>query len=69
MNIIITSNLKTHYPELALPTIRSYCSNITKVLDLIDSTNVDDLYLNYDEIIKKVKDEYPKIGTRKCKYS
>lgn len=69
MNIIITSNLESHYPELAIPTIKSYCSNITKVLNLIDSKNVDDLYLKYDEIIKKVKIEYPKIGTRKCKYS
>jgi hypothetical protein len=69
MNIIITSNLKTYYPELALPTIRSYCSNITKVLNLIESTNVDDLYLKYETIIDEVKQEYPEIGTRKCKYS
>jgi hypothetical protein len=69
MNIIITSNLKTYYPELALPTIRSYCSNITKVLNLIESTNVDDLYLKYEKIIDEVKKEYPEIGTRKCKYS
>ena len=69
MNIIITSNLKTYYPELALPTIRSYTSNITKVLDLIESTNIDDLFLKYDKIIKKVKEDYPEIGTRKCKYS
>jgi len=69
MNIIITSNLKTYYPELALPTIKSYCSNITKVLNLIESTNVDDLYLKYEKVIDEVKKEYPEIGTRKCKYS
>jgi NDP-sugar pyrophosphorylase family protein len=40
MNIIITSNLNIYYPELALPTIRSYTSNITKVLDLIEHDNI-----------------------------
>ena len=69
MNILINEHLKNNYPKLAIPTIRSYCSNVLKILNLINSNNVDDLYIKCDEIIKEVKEEYPEIGTRKCKYS
>ena len=69
MNILINTKLSEFYPNLAGPTIKSYTSNISKALDLIDSTNLNDLYLKYNEIIKEVKKEYSEIGTQKCKYS
>jgi len=69
MNILINTKLTAFYPNLAIPTIKSYTSNISKALDLIDSTNLNDLYLKYNEIIKEVKKEYSEIGTQKCKYS
>ena len=69
MNILINTNLTSYYPELASPTIKSYCSNISKILKLINSSNLNDLYIKCDDIIKIVKEEYLEIGTRKCKYS
>lgn len=69
MNILINTKLSEFYPNLASPTINSYTSNISKALKLIDSTNLNDLYLKYNEIIKEVKKEYSEIGTQKCKYS
>jgi len=69
MNFIIEANLKLYYPKLATPTIKSYCSNISKVLNLINSNDVNDLYLKIDEIINEVKKAYPEIGTRKGKFS
>ena len=69
MNILINTKLSEFYPNLANPTINSYTSNISKVLKLIDSTNLNDLYLKYNEIIDAVKKEYSEIGTQKCKYS
>jgi len=69
MNAIIEPHLFSFYPELAIPTIKSYCSNISKVLKLIDSKNLNDLYLRTDEIIEKVKQEFSEIGTRKGKFS
>jgi len=69
MNIIVNAKLNEFYPTLAKPTIKSYSSNICKVLELIESTNPDDLYIKYKEIIKKVKESYPEIGSQKCKYS
>jgi len=69
MNIIVNAKLNEFYPTLAKPTIKSYSSNICKVLEIIKSNNPNDLYIKYKEIIKKVKEAYPEIGSQKCKYS
>lgn len=69
MYVIIESHLFKFYPKLAIPTIKTYTFNIVKVLKLIDSNNLNDLYLRTDEIIEKVKKEFSEIGTRKGKFS
>jgi len=69
MNLIIEPHLFSFYPKLAVPTIKTYSYNIVKVLKIIDSKNLNDLYLRTDEIIEKVKKEFSEIGTRKGKFS
>jgi hypothetical protein len=69
MNKIVELRLRENYPDLAVPTIKSYSSNIVKAMRLIDSIDLDDLFKKMEDIIVKVKEKYEEIGTRKCKYS
>ena len=69
MNIIVEPILKNYYPDLVERTIKLYCSHVCNSLALIESKDMHDVYKNYDNLIKKIKDTYEEIYTQKLKFS
>jgi len=69
MNIIINSKLNECYPTLSKPTLITYTSNVCKILELVDSNNPDYLYKNYENVIKKIKEEHKYDNTQKNKFA
>jgi hypothetical protein len=69
MNIIVNSKLNACYPNLSKPTLITYTSNVCNILDLVNASNPDYLYKNYEDVIKKIKKEHKYDNTQKNKFA
>ena len=69
MNIIIENKFLEKNPKLKEITRKSYVSNIYKLMTLINSTDLDILYKNYENIFKSVRKEYTENNSQANKYT
>ena len=69
MNIIVDSKLRECYNDLSKETLKTYMLNICKVLSLIESVDISDIYKKSAIIIKVLETKYEEVGTRKTKLS
>ena len=58
MNIIIDNKIRAKNPDLTEVTLQSYISNISKIMEMLKSTELDILYKDYTYILKTFKEKY-----------
>jgi len=69
MNYIIESKLKECNKSINSNTIRTYVSNINKLMSLLDSKDLTILYKDYENIIKLIKKEYKTDNSQRNKFT
>ena len=69
MNIIIENKFLEKNPSLKEITRKSYVANISKLMTLINSTNLDILYKDYENVFKSVRKEYTENNSQANKYT
>ena len=69
MNIVIENKFLEKNPSLKEITRKSYVSNIYKLMSLINSTDLDILYKDYENIFKSVRKEYTENNSQANKYT
>ena len=58
MDLIIEKHIRSKNPNLTEVTLKSYISNISKIMKMLKSTDLEILYKDYTFILKKFKEEY-----------
>ena len=69
MNIVIENKFLEKNPNLKEITRKSYVSNIYKLMSLINSTDLDILYKDYENVFKSVRKEYTENNSQANKYT
>ena len=69
MNIIIENKFLEKNPSLKEVTRKSYVANISKLMTLINSTDLDILYKDYENVFKSVRKEYTENNSQANKYT
>ena len=69
MNIVIENKFFEKNPSLKEVTRKSYVANISKLMTLINSTDLDILYKNYENVFKSVRKEYTENNSQANKYT
>jgi len=69
MNIVIENKFLEKNPSLKEVTRKSYVANISKLMTLINSTNLDILYKDYENVFKSVRKEYTENNSQANKYT
>jgi hypothetical protein len=67
MESAVIKILNDKKPDLSDMSVKTYANAIHKVLELIGSTSMNDLFLKAKEIITKLNEKYDKPNTRKTK--
>jgi len=69
MDLIIEDKIRNHNPELTEVTLKSYISNITKIMEMLKTTDLDILYKDPKYIITKYKEAYKSENSQTNKYT
>ena len=69
MNIVIENKFLEKNPNLKEVTRKTYVVNISKLMTLINSTDLDILYKDYEKVFKSVKKEYTENNSQANKYT
>lgn len=69
MDLIIEDKIRNHNPELTEVTLKSYISNITKIMEMLKTTDLDILYKDPQYIITKYKEAYKSENSQTNKYT
>lgn len=69
MDLIIENKIRNHNPELTEVTLKSYISNITKIMEMLKTTDLDILYKDPKYIITKYKEAYKSENSQTNKYT
>jgi hypothetical protein len=69
MNIVIENKFLEKNPNLKEVTRKTYVSNIAKLMSLINSTDLNILYKNYENIFQNVRKEYIENNSQANKYT
>ena len=69
MNIVIENKFLEKNPSLKEVTRKSYIANISKLMTLINSTDLDILYKDYENVFKSVRKEYTENNSQANKYT
>lgn len=69
MNIIIENKFLEKNPNLKEITRKSYIANISKLMTLINSTDLNILYKDYENVFKSVRKEYTENNSQANKYT
>ena len=69
MNIIIENKFLEKNPNLKEITRKSYVANISKLMSLINSSDLDILYKDYENVFKNVRKEYTENNSQANKYT
>ena len=69
MNIVIENKFLEKNPSLKEITRKSYVANISKLMTLINSTDLDILYKDYENVFKSVRKEYTENNSQANKYT
>jgi len=69
MNIVIENKFLEKNPNLKEVTRKTYVVNISKLMTLINSTDLDILYKDYENVFKSVRKEYTENNSQANKYT
>jgi len=69
MNIVIENKFLEKNPNLKEVTRKTYVVNISKLMTLINTTDLDILYKDYEKVFKSVKKEYTENNSQANKYT
>ena len=69
MNIVIENKFLEKNPSLKEVTRKTYVVNISKLMTLINSTDLDILYKDYENVFKSVRKEYTENNSQANKYT
>ena len=69
MNIVIENKFLEKNPSLKEVTRKTYVINISKLMSLINSTDLDILYKDYEKVFKSVSKEYTENNSQANKYT
>jgi hypothetical protein len=69
MDLIIEDKIRNHNPDLTEVTLKSYISNITKIMEMLKTTDLDILYKDPKYIITKYKEAYKSENSQTNKYT
>ena len=69
MNIVIESKFLEKNPNLKEVTRKTYIANISKLMTLINSTDLNLLYKDYENVFKSVRKEYTENNSQANKYT
>ena len=69
MNILIENKFLEKKPSLKEVTRKTYVVNISKLMTLINSTDLDILYKDYENVFKSVRKEYTENNSQANKYT
>ena len=69
MNIVIENKFLEKNPSLKEVTRKTYVVNISKLMTLINSTDLDILYKDYEKVFKSVRKEYTENNSQANKYT
>jgi len=69
MNIVIENKFLEKNPSLKEVTRKTYVANISKLMTLINSIDLDILYKDYEKVFKSVRKEYTENNSQANKYT
>lgn len=69
MDLIIGQKIRKNNPDLTEVTLKSYISNISKIMKMLNSTDLEILYKDYKYIINKYKEAYKSENSQTNKFT